>query len=110
MVTVIANQKRETQEGKEFQVLIVANQKPELVKSKSGNQYLIVRKASIPCAFDETMAKQMVGLNLPGSIEKVPSEPYQFTLDDGKEVTLEHRYEYSETASSVEEAVFEEVA
>jgi hypothetical protein len=106
MVKVTEVAKRKASDGREFNVLILSADKPELVKSASGNQYMVVRTASIPCSADESMAKHFIGLELPGSITKVPCEAYSYTLQDGKQITLEHRFEYNEAATSIEESVF----
>ena len=106
MVKVTAVEQRTAQDGRTFNVLILSSDKPELIKSKAGNSYMVLRSASIPVTCDEAMAKNFIGIELPGKIEKQECEAYSYTLDNGKQITLEHRYEYNEAATNVEETVF----
>jgi hypothetical protein len=106
MVKVTAVEQREAGDGRTFNVLILSSDKPELVKSASGKQYMVLRTASLPCTVDESMAKQFIGLELPGSIVKVPCDAYSYTTEDGRLITMEHRFEYDETAVNIEESVF----
>jgi hypothetical protein len=106
MIKVTAVEQREAADGRTFNVLILSADKPELVKSASGKHYMAIRTASIPVTADEAMAKQFIGLELPGSIVKVPCDAYSYTTEDGKVITLEHRFEYDETAVNIEESVF----
>ena len=79
----------------------------EMVQSKeSGRWYATAMKTSISCTFDEQTAKSMVGKSLPGSIEKVAVDPYDYTVPDtGEVIKLSHRYEYNPENRTVEETV-----
>ena len=97
MVRIVNYQKRETEEGKEFFVLELQGG-IEMVKSKETNKfYVTARKASISSTFDELTCKALIGTELPGKVEKVNCEPYEYTIkDSGEIITLTHRYEYVE--------------
>ncbi len=96
---------RKNSAGESFCVLVVTGNL-EPVKSKKTNKfYLTVRKASIPATFPENVAKSMIGQTLPGTINKVPCEPYTFITDAGEEVELDFSYEYSAESNNVVETV-----
>lgn len=67
----------------------------ELVQSaNTGRFYATVRKCFISSTFDEMTAKMLVGKELPGTITRVQSEPYEYTLENGETIQLAHRYDY----------------
>lgn len=68
----------------------------EAVQSKStGKMYLTAKTAYVPCTFDEDTADALIGTDLPGTVVKVTTEPYEYTVkDSGEVITLTHRYEY----------------
>lgn len=97
MVRIVNYQKRETEEGKEFFVLELQGG-IEMVKSQGTNKfYVTARKATISSTFDELTCKALLGTELPGKVDKVDCEPYEYTIkDSGEVITLTHRYEYVE--------------
>ena len=96
MVKVIDYKSRETSEGKAFFVLILQGG-IEIIKSMSGSIYATAKKASLPTTFDSDICKGLIGVEMPGTIEKVPCAPYEYTIQEtGEIVTLNHRYEYCE--------------
>lgn len=107
MVRIISYKKRETEDGKEFFVLELQSG-IEMVKSKeTGKFYVTARKASISSTFDELTCQALIGTELPGKVEKVMCEPYEYVIKDtGEVITLTHRFEYVEeekaTTPSVE--------
>ena len=110
MVTIVDFQTRKTSEGKEFGVLILQGGIETVKSQKTGKSFMTARKVSIPCTFDEQSARTMIGTKLPGQIEKVECEPYDYKLpDSGEVVKLTYKYEYNESPSNIEENVFEVV-
>ena len=94
MVKIIEYNLRTNNEGKEFYSLTLQGG-IEIVKSVNGTAYITARKCSIPTTFDEQTCKSVLGQELPGSIQKVDSEPYEYTIEKtGEVVTLTHRFEY----------------
>ena len=86
---------RNCQEGKTFISLELAGDIELVQSSKTGNFYATCRRCSITSTFDEETAKRMVGKQLPGSIAKVESEPYEYTVKEtGEVVMLSHKYQY----------------
>jgi hypothetical protein len=97
MVRIINYKKRETEDGKEFFVLELQGG-IEMVKSKETDKfYVTARKASISSTFDELTCQALIGTELPGKVEKVNCEPYEYTIKDtGEVIVLTHRFDYVE--------------
>ena len=95
MVRIIKIENRQSDDGKDFFVLILQGE-VEMVQSKeTGNFYATARKASITCTFDEETAKNLIGQEIPGTIEKEECDPYEVVNQETGEVTeLKHRYVY----------------
>jgi hypothetical protein len=99
MVKITDYKMRVNQDGKTFFILIL-QAGLEIVRSASGNSYATVKQASMPTTFDEATCKSLIGSELSGKIDKVPCEPYQYTIPaTGEVVMLSHRYEYQEEAT-----------
>lgn len=69
----------------------------ELVQSQNtGRFYATARRCFIYSTFDEATAKLMVGRQIPGSIVRVPCEPYDYTVPETAEVIkLAYKYDYT---------------
>lgn len=82
-------------DGTEFQVLVVQGG-TEAVKSKESNRtYLTARTANVPCTFNEVTCQNLIGDKLPGRIEKVDVDPYDYVIPDtGEVLNLNYRHEY----------------
>lgn len=102
MVRIINYKKRETEDGKEFFVLELQGG-IEMVKSKdTGKFYVTARKASISSTFDELTCQALIGTELPGKVEKVECEAYEYVIKDtGEVITLTHRFEYVEEEKAI---------
>ena len=109
MVTIIDYTKRQNAEGKEFFTLNLMGG-VELVKStKTGNHYATAWKSSISCTFNEDVCKSLIGSKLPGTVQKIECEAYEYALPStGEIVMLTHKYLFnpSPNAPSMEEVVF----
>lgn len=96
MVTVTGFRTVVTDEGDSY-VRLVLSGGLEMVKSQqSDNFYATTRRCTIGSTFDEAQAKSMIGQRMPGSIVKVETEPYEFTLDNGEVLELHHKWVYSD--------------
>lgn len=95
MVKIIGTKVSHKKDGKPF-VSLKLQGTPEFVQSQqTGKMYLTAKTCSIASTFDEATAESLVGKELPGTIERVPSEPYEYTIEaTGEVITLSHRYEY----------------
>jgi hypothetical protein len=75
-----------------------------VVSKETGKPYLTARKTSIPCTFDDVMAKSLIGLTLPDEIERVKVEPYEFKVPGIKrKIKLTHSYRYSAEPATISE-------
>lgn len=110
MVKIVDFKTYQTEDGKDFCVLIVQGGL-EAVKSQETNRtYLTARKARVSCTFNEIVCKSLIGTDFPGTIQKVEVDPYDYTVEgSGEVITLSHRYEYmGEEESIVKDNVLKE--
>ena len=106
MVTVIGLEKRKNKKAEEFNVLILQGDVEAIISQESGKPYLTARKTSIPCTFDEVMAKTLVGKDMPGEIQKMDCEEYEFEIPGtGKKIKLAYTYVYTPDPVGMEETV-----
>lgn len=76
------------------------------ISKETGRPYLTARKTAIPCTFDDSVAKSLIGHELPGGIERVEVKPYEFTVPStGKKIKLSHSWLYSREPATVMEVV-----
>lgn len=68
----------------------------EMVQSQNtGRFYATVRRCATSSSFDEITAERMVGKQMPGSIERVPCDPYDFTIEaTGEVIKVGYRWGY----------------
>ena len=99
-------------DGKQF-VSLQLEGDPVFVQSmETGRFYLTAKKCSITSTFTEDTAKGLIGRVMPGSIVKVQTEPYDYTIPEtGEVVKLAHTFQYSpeETSMVQQPQVFEMV-
>ncbi len=101
MVRIVNYQQRQTEQGKVFFVLELQGG-IEMVKSAETSKfYVTARKATISSTFDELTCQSLIGSELPGKIEKINCDPYEYTIKEtGEIITLTHRYEFVEESST----------
>lgn len=106
MVTIVDFVKRQNKEGEEFNALILQSG-IELVKSQETDRwYATAKKASITSTFDDAMCQSLIGTQIPGSVQRVLCEPYEFTVKEtGEVVELTHRWQYAKEGETIEEKV-----
>src|SRR4030042_4714745 len=106
MVTISGVEKRKNQQDEQFNVLIIQGGIESVLSKQTGKPYLTARKTSVPCTFDDIFAKNLVGTELPGNIDRVPCDPYEYEIPKtGEKLTLEHTYQYSGDPVNIEETV-----
>ncbi len=94
---------RISHDGKAFFALVLQGG-IEIVKSASGNSYATAKTASMPTTFSEEVCKGLIGSELPGRIERVEVEPYEYTVPEtGEVILLHHRFEYVEQEAPVQQ-------
>lgn len=95
MVRIIGYKKRETEDGKEFFVLELQGGVTMEKSKTTGKFYVTANKATISSTFDEATCNALIGTELEGRVEKVPSESYEYTIrETGEVIMLSHRFEY----------------
>lgn len=95
MVTVTDYQLRTTDEGRSFYVLVLQGDLDFIQSEKTGKFYATIKKAYMPTTFDEMTCQLLIGKQMPGSIEKIPCEPYEYQIKDtGEVIILNFRSEY----------------
>jgi hypothetical protein len=80
MVTIVGLEKRKAADGKEFNVMNLQGSVVVAISKATGKPYLTARKSSIPCTFDEVLAKALIGQSLPGEIERIEVNLYVVTI------------------------------
>lgn len=95
MVKIVDYKTYQKEDGTEFFALVVQGGL-EAVKSQETNRtYFTARTAKVPCTFNELTCQGLVGSELPGSIQKVEVEPYEYAIPEtGELISLSHRNEY----------------
>ncbi len=108
MVKVIGIKALENNQGEAYVGLIVQSGIVP-VKSKTGRVYLTAKTAFVPTTFDEETATALIGEQFQGSVKKVETDPYEYTIEDtGEVIIMHHRWEYfDETLDIVENQVVE---
>lgn len=106
MVTIVDFVKRTNKDGKEFNALVLQSG-IELVKShETGRWYATAKKASITSTFDDAMCQSLIGQQIPGSVQRIETEPYEFTVKDtGEVLSLTHRWVYAKDGEVISEQV-----
>ena len=96
MVTVIDLRTAKNNLGEEFTTLVLQGPPVAVQSKETGRFYITARKCSIPCTFDLVMAKAMIGQQMPGTIDKVPCEPYDYVVpESGEIVQLDFSWAYN---------------
>lgn len=107
MVQVIGWKKHQKENGESFNVLKLQGGIEMMRSAKTGKFYATSRKTNLVCTFDEETCKSLVGQKIPGTIEKVKCDPYEYTIPNTQEkVLLTHSYSYNPEANGIEENVF----
>lgn len=106
MVTIVDFQKRKNSKDEEFNVLILQGDIELAISKETGKPYFTARKSSVPCTFDETIAKTLIGKELTGGIKKLECEEYEFIIPGTKKkLKLNYSYAYSPEPSGMAEVV-----
>jgi hypothetical protein len=111
MVTVVNYVKRNSGAQKQFNALVLQGE-VEMVQSKSsGRFYATARQCTISCTFNEVMCQALIGKSLPGTIEKMECDEYEYTLPEtGEVIMLNYTYYYNPSDKTIEDEVFVKVA
>lgn len=107
MVKIIDFKTYQNDDGEDYNMLILQSGIQSVKSQESGRIYFTTCTARVPCTFNDEMCKSLLGTELPGRIEKVETEPYDFSIPHSDEVVqLSHRFEYiSEQAEVLKDNV-----
>jgi hypothetical protein len=95
MVKIIGLKQMENQDGKPFVSLEIEGGIDFVQSQSTGRLYMTSRKCMMATTFDENKAKSLIGTELPGSVERVETDPYDYTIKDtGEVIILAHRWDY----------------
>ena len=105
MVTIIGVAERSSKNG-DYKVIVLQGKVVVAISETTGRPYLTARKSAIPFTFSDEYAESLVGAQLPGDIERIECEEYEFTVPGTKKkIQLTHRFEYNATPTVLEEVV-----
>lgn len=108
MVTVKDIAIRQAKDGREFIALILQGGLSLVQSRLTGNTYATVKQCSITSTFDEETAKGFIGEKLPGSVQRMSCDPYEWVnKETGEVIELSHRWVYVPEGATLEEAIFE---
>jgi hypothetical protein len=111
MVTVKEIKKVENSKGEEFYGLIVQSGVMSVKSKQTGRVYITAKRAFAATTFDEQTASSFIGTEFEGTLKKVQTDPYEYTIKEtGEIIVLTHRYEFVDPALELEEQVVEESA
>lgn len=95
MVKITGYAVRINKENEEFIALQLQGDLVMVRSEETGRFYATIKKCSMSSTFTEEQAKELVGKEIPGRIEKVPCEEFEYTIvETGEVITLSHRWEY----------------
>lgn len=102
MVEIINYRVRKNAEGKPFVMLELQGDLAMVQSGQTGRWYCTAKRCLISSTFDEETAKTMIGKQLSGSIERVQTDPYEFTIPEtGQIITLGFRWDYVPEGAAV---------
>ena len=107
MVKIISYKLSQNADGKEFVMLKLQGGVEAIQSQQTGRFYLTAKTCYINSTFDQSAAESLIGSQLPGTVDRVPCDPYEYTIKEtGEVMTLMHRLEYvpEAKASAVEDA------
>jgi len=94
-VHIVEYKQRENSNGEPFFALILEGDIEMVQSQETGRHYATARRASVTSTFNEETCKRLIGKSMPGSIQKVECDSYEYTLPEtGEIISLKHRYEY----------------
>jgi hypothetical protein len=95
MVTITNWFLREPENSKPFIALELTGEVEMIQSSNTGMFYATAKKCTIPSTFSEEVAKSLIGKMVRGRIDRVQTQPYEYTIKDtGEVITLTHTYVY----------------
>lgn len=98
MVKIVDFKTVEVEDNKSFNQLIVQGGLEPVLNKTTGRVYFTMRKANVTTTFDAEACKSLIGSELPGTINKIPCEPYDYTVKEtGEVISLDYNWQYIDT-------------
>lgn len=95
MVKVKHYHVRQGNDGEKYISLELEGDVSFVQSQNSGRFYATTKRCFMYAAMDEATAKSLVGTQMPGTIERVTCDPYDYTIPETGEVkSLSYTYEY----------------
>ena len=102
MVSIVDYKSVEKENGEEFLMLVLQGGVEPVKSATTGKMYFTARTVKVPATFDEATCKSLIGAQFEGTIIKVPSDSYEYTIKEtGEVIKLKHRYEYVTGAEAI---------
>ncbi len=96
MVTITNFFTRTGKDQKTFVVLELTGEVEMIQSATTGRFYASAKRCSVPSSFTEETAKMLLGKQMSGRIDRVQSEPYDYTVKEtGEVISLAHTYVYN---------------
>jgi len=109
MVKITSHTERENENGEKFQTLRLQGDVEVVKSTETGKYYATARETSIPSTFDAETCEGLIGKKLPGSIDRVPCEKYEYEIPEtGEKIILDFTWEYNPSPVSMQEEVIGE--
>jgi len=109
MVTIIGYRERQNLLGEKFYSLVLQGSLEMVKSTRTGRYYATAKRASVTSTFTEDFCKELVGQTLPGSIQRISCEPYEFIVPEtGELVKLDFRWIYLKEGETIDSVVREE--
>ena len=106
MVKIIALKQSENSDGKPFVSLKLQGGIEAIQSAQTGKFYVTARTCLIASTFDEATAQSLIGSEMPGTVKRVESDPYEYTVrETGEVIMLAHRYEYQPEETPSQDSV-----
>lgn len=103
MVTIVGFKQCESKDGKQFVALEIQGELRLVQSETTGKFYLTANKTSISTSFPLQVCQTLLGKQLPGNVDKVECEPYEYVnKETGEVLTLFHTYVYSPEEKNIQ--------
>jgi hypothetical protein len=95
MVKIINYKTATSNDGNQFILLKVSGGLQLVQSMTTGKIYFKGKTAYVASNLDEASAQAVIGSEMPGVINRVACEPYDYIVEStGESITIDYRYEY----------------